>query len=66
MILKPKFLAALISVSFIILASTVTEAHLPHTPLGIIFWVSFATFAFCCIHLSKNASYYEKQIDEIL
>jgi hypothetical protein len=31
----------------------------PETTSGIVFWCSFAVFAFCCNHLTKNRKYYE-------
>lgn len=66
MIIKPKALAVLIIFSFLLVLITVNEAHNPISVVGFIFWLSFAVFAFCCTHLSKNEDYYKQFIDNDL
>lgn len=66
MILKPRTLAISITVSFVLVLTTITEAYRPTSVTGIIFWISFLVFAFCCNHLSKNDDYYRNYLDEDL
>ena len=60
MIIKPIPLIILIIVSFCLMLITNNGADKPLTDCGIVFWLSFGVFAFCCIHLSKNEKYYKK------
>lgn len=64
MILKPKTLAISIVASFVLVLMTISEAHNPSSFAGVLFWLSFAVFAFSCIHLSKNEKYYSKYLDD--
>lgn len=64
--IKPKPLALIILFSFSLVVITCSGASEPTTVLGIAFWLSFAVFAFCCIHLSKNEEYYKQFLDDDL
>lgn len=66
MILRPKTLTVSIVASFVLMLMTISEAHNPETQTGVLFWLSFAVFAFCCVHLSKNDKYYSEYLDDEL
>lgn len=57
--IKPLPLIILIVTSFSLMCFSIGGCHEPTSACGIVFWISFAVFAFGCTHLSKNDKYYK-------
>ena len=57
--IKPLPLIILIVTSFSLMCFSIGGCHEPTSACGIVFWISFAVFALCCIHLSQNEKYYD-------